>query len=209
MAGSGLFGTVLFLLFSAFASAAPVQTEEWHLNKHSDGIEVYGRPKAGSMREDIKSVVVIDLPFSRLEAVLRDVEASSRWMHLLQDVKVFTKPGSSEMLYYFHWDVPWPFEDRDAVCAREEIHNEQTGLLAFRYTPQPDAYPQQKRRVRLRTFECLWQLEPLGETRVRVTNQLTLTSEGLLPASFVNWINTKISLKTMQSLREFASRQAG
>lgn len=181
--------------------------EGWYLNKESAGIKVYGRPKPDSEREDIRSVMTLDMPMSRLETLLEDVENSHHWMHLLEEVKVFTDSASGETFYYFHWDVPWPFDDRDAVCAREEVRDAESGKLSFKYTPAPDAYPLKKKRVRLRTFECLWQLEPAGENRVIVTNQLTLTSKGALPASFVNWINTKISLKTMQSLRTHVMKQ--
>lgn len=182
-------------------------SEGWHLNKESEGIKVYGRLKPGSEREDIRSVMTLDMPMSRLEALLEDVENSHSWMHLLEEVKVFTEPSSRETFYYFHWDVPWPFDDRDAVCAREELREAESGRLSFKYVPAPDAYPAKKKRVRLRTFECLWQLEPVGEDKVKVTNQLTLASQGALPASFVNWLNTKISLKTMQGLRSYAMKQ--
>lgn len=206
---AGWLGLTLFFCVSWFVpvSSSDEISEGWHLNKESAGIKVYGRPKPGSEREDIRSVMTLDMPMSRLESLLEDVENSHRWMHLLEEVKVFTESASGETFYYFHWDVPWPFDDRDAVCARQEVREAESGRLSFKYTPAPDAYPAKKKRVRLRTFECLWQLEPAGEGKVKVINQLTFPGQGALPSSFVNWINTKISLKTMQSLRAYVMKQ--
>lgn len=177
----------------------------WKLVKSEEGIEIFARPIPGSQRQDVKSSAVFDLPPEKLEAVLRDVEGSVRWMHLLQESREIRVPGEADPLYYFHWDVPWPFDDRDAVCTRKEIREAETGALSFFYQPRPDGYPRQKHRERMKTFECLWRLEPLGPARVRIINELKIKPHGILPASFVNWINQKIAVKTMKSLRKYAA----
>ena len=190
---------LITLVTTATGPAVFAQESKWVSETKKTDIQVYSRAKPGTERKDFRTVTQVNTPAGHAASIIENAADSDQWMYLLSTVDVIRDPKSGKKVYYFHWDIPFPFPDRDAACFREEFH-ENDGSVRFQYRSAPEAYPEQEDRVRIADFGCDWEIIPKGERRSEITLELRLASDGVLPAWFVNWLTKKISVESMREL---------
>ncbi len=137
--------------------------------------------------------------------VAQDVPSTPAWMSRLKAAEVIEESHLPQELYYFVWEVPWPFPDRDTVSFREVQQDPETGLVTIRY-PAFNEYPDRKDRVRIHEFECTWLIRPIAENRTEVSLVIEPPPGGSLPAWMSNFLMKAITAESLQNLALYLHR---
>ena len=102
--------------------------------------------------------------------------------------------------------TPWPVSDRDNVLRSVLSRDTETGVVEITVTADPDHYPEQPDRVRVRRAKGLWRFEPLSESRTRVTFQMHLEPGGGIPQWMINARVVATPFEALGNLREMVAR---
>jgi hypothetical protein len=202
---------VLLLVCAALvggASGDPPESQEWELQRESDGIRVFTRDSSlpGLKTVRAETVVAIDDPYA-IVALLDDLDAAFELMERLRFVEELEseEPGAKQM--HMVLNVPWPFKDRDVVAALTLHHDEEDRRLVLALTGKPDLIPVDPRYVRVPSFESSYTLRYGRDDGVHVTLETTLDPGGNIPARFVNFGMSGMPVKTLTNMRRLVSRE--
>lgn len=190
---------VAALLASAGAAA------EWTLGRQENGITVHTRPVTGSGIEEFRGVTEIEAPAEALVALLRDSDRFKEWFPNTPESKLLDRTGNVSHQYSV-MDAPWPVSDRDNVFRSVLSRNTESGTVEVALTANPDHYPEQSGRVRVRHARGLWRFEPLGESRTRVTFQMHLDPGGGVPEWLINARVVATPFEALSNLRTLVTR---
>ena len=140
------------------------------------------------------------MPAEAIVALLRDSDRFKDWFPNTPESKLLDRAGSVSHQYSV-LDAPWPVSDRDNVLRSEIARDVSTGVVEITVTANPDHYPEQSGRVRVRRANGLWRFEPLGETRTRVTFQMHLEPGGGVPQWLINARVVETPFEALTNLR--------
>lgn len=188
----------LFLAFPGFA-------EEWSLDKQAEGINVYTRPVAGSGIKQFKGVADFEAPAEKVVALIRDSDRFKDWFPNTPESKLLDRKDKVSYQYSV-MDAPWPVSDRDNVLRSVLTRDADTGVVEIQITAAPDFYPEQPDRVRVRTANGYWRIEPLDPNRSRVTFSMHLEPGGGVPEWLTNSRVVESPYEALTNLRASVSR---
>jgi len=209
MNARSFFGILLALGLAMRADAAGAVSSSalpWHLVRAENGVEVYARDKVNSKRKDFKAVVRIPGSQTDLLEVIHHVEKGPEWMHMLNEAKTIRLSPEEEPFYYFVWQTPWPFPNRDMVSSRETLRDPETQSVTVQYRDYQGEYPEQEGRSRVTRFDCTWIVKPLDSKNVEVSFIMAPGPEGPLPAVVTNRMMRTITEKSIENLRNYFRR---
>jgi len=175
----------LTLLTLVLASASTSAAAEWVLDKQENGIDVYTRPVVGSGIKEFKGTKELKASLESVLFVLRDSDGFKNWFPNTPESKLLDRTNDVAHQYSV-MDAPWPVSDRDNVFRSVTQRDEATGVVIIHVTADPDYYPEQDGRVRVRKANGSWRLDPVDAERTRVTFTMHLEPGGGIPQWLVN-----------------------
>ncbi|MCR9096323.1 MAG: START domain-containing protein [bacterium] len=193
--------TVAAIVLGATGSHAA----DWTLGRQEDGITVHTRPVEGSGIDEFRGVAEVDAPAEAIVALLRDSNRFKDWFPNTPESRLLDRNGAVSHQYSV-MATPWPVSDRDNVLRSVLSRDTETGVVEITVTADPDHYPEQPDRVRVRRANGLWRFEPLSESRTRVTFQMHLEPGGGIPQWMINARVVATPFEALGNLREMVAR---
>ena len=193
--------TVAAMVLAATGSDAA----DWTLGRQEDGITVHTRPVDGSGIDEFRGVAEVDAPAEAIVALLRDSNRFKDWFPNTPESRLLDRNGAVSHQYSV-MATPWPVSDRDNVLRSVLSRDTETGVVEITVTADPDHYPEQPDRVRVRRAKGLWRFEPLSESRTRVTFQMHLEPGGGIPQWMINARVVATPFEALGNLREMVAR---
>ena len=193
--------TVAAMVLAATSSHAA----DWTLGRQEDGITVHTRPVDGSGIDEFRGVAEVDAPAEAIVALLRDSNRFKDWFPNTPESRLLDRNGAVSHQYSV-MATPWPVSDRDNVLRSVLSRDTETGVVEITVTADPDHYPEQPDRVRVRRAKGLWRFEPLSESRTRVTFQMHLEPGGGIPQWMINARVVATPFEALGNLREMVAR---
>jgi len=190
---------VLFSLF-IFNSAQGVDSR-WERVKNENGIEIYTRLVSGSSIKEFFAATVVQGSLSGVLAVLDDTGSYTKWMYRCSHAQLLLKKNESERITYTVTSSPWPVEDRDMAVKSVISQNKRTGVVIVSLAGLPGYVPVKSGKVRITALIGYWLLEPLGNSRVRVSYSIHSEPGGSVPDTLVNSSLVDIPYNTLYNLR--------
>jgi ribosome-associated toxin RatA of RatAB toxin-antitoxin module len=172
-------------LLLALSVAAPALAGDWTLARQENGITVHTRPVADSGIDEFRGVAEVGVAASEVLALVRDSDRFKEWFPNTTESKLLDRDGAVSHQYSV-MDAPWPVSERDNVFRSVMSRDEASGTIELTLTANPDHYPEQDGRVRVRHARGSWRFEPLGPTRTRITFQMHLDPGGGVPQWLMN-----------------------
>ncbi|MEM9177465.1 MAG: START domain-containing protein [Myxococcota bacterium] len=195
--------TLLVVATTLLATAA--QADDWALSREENGIVVHTRPVADSGIDEFRGVAEVDAPAEALVALLRDSARLKEWFPNTPESKLIDREGAISNQYSV-LATPWPISDRDNVLRSVLSRDATTGVVEITLAANPDHYPEQDGRVRVRRANGVWRFEPLSESRTRVTFQMHLEPGGGIPQWMINARVVETPYEALTNLREIIAR---
>ena len=194
------FALFFLLFFSQSASAA-----EWELQREETGITVYTRPVPNSGIREFKGIAEVDHNAKLILALLGDSDRFKTWFPNTPESKLVERDGNVSVQYSV-MEAPWPVSDRDNVLRSVTSHDDETGRINIQVAAAPDAYPEQQGRVRVKKAKGSWVLEPLSDSKTRVTFQMHLEPGGGIPEWLTNARVVDSPFEALTNMRELLAR---
>jgi hypothetical protein len=168
------------LMLIVLAATAGAAEQGWQDADDRDGIALQWRPATADYRAYRGSIAVCT-DLYELQRFVGDAEQLTAWVPYTEAARSLpADPG--RQLYYLRTSAPWPFKSRDMVY--ELIPQEAKGSgLVLELEGRPEALPEQRGAVRMRSSAGRWTFEPAGAA-IRVT--LELTADPQAPAFYAN-----------------------
>ncbi|MGV3503513.1 MAG: START domain-containing protein [Adhaeribacter sp.] len=164
----------------------PEQRPAWSLIKQGHGITVYTASAGTTGFKAIKATAVFEGTIGRFREILLDVEGQPDWVYGTARAFTLKKISKQELVYYVETDLPWPASNRDSVVRMKVREDPAKGLLTVVSEGEPQAYPEQDKKVRVPHFSARWEVRNLGENKLGLTYLLQVDPGGTLPAWIVN-----------------------
>ena len=164
------------------------------------------RKVEGSSILEYKGTVVLD---AGLDAAVRLFEEDGRiteWFHKCSEARLLKANTPSDKLLYFVISMPWPVKDRDLIFRRVRSEDPATGAVEYRTSALPQAYPEQKGKVRMPYLKGLWRFTPLGDGRTEMYYQQHSEVGGHIPAWLVNKLAVNIPFNSLSHFRQLVQK---
>lgn len=188
---------VIFFLVYGFDSFS--QTN-WQLTKDQNGIKVYTADEGSSKFKSIKVEAVFTGTLQKLVNIIRDVKNNKQWVYNTRRSYLIKEINANEILYYSETSLPWPVNNRDiAVRLRTDL-NTKNNTLKVTASGEPNAFPKQKGVVRLKYFNCSWDVKYVGKNKISIIYFLKMDPSGNVPPAVTNMFITKGPYETFENL---------
>lgn len=210
--GNGLWKSTaayLVLLCCLGMSVNSYATDDWTLEKNSNGVKVYTRFIPGWSIKEFKAIVQIKATLEQVEAAIRDAPNRCKWIHNgynTKDVKVVSK---NEIYTYCAIDAPWPVSDRDNVVQWKYTRVSDKEIRIDMNAADPSVYPEQSGIVRVSKLKGYWKLVDLGNGYVEVTQQAASEPGGSIPAWLANSSIVDTPFNTLFNLKYYVESKNG
>jgi hypothetical protein len=194
-----------FFLTGLSLPAVAEQINDWSLNEwdarlDKDGIEVYTRPGPEPRYKEFKGSTEIEATVAHAVALLEDHSACSNWLHRCSHSRLVEEVSATRRVFYQVTELPFPAKSRDAVFLAT-ITYAQDKSVKISMSPLPDRVESTK-LVRVRNAFGSYLLEPVSDTRTRVTWQMYVNPAGALPAWLVNSMLIDLPYRSLKKFRE-------
>lgn len=197
---------IRILLMSMVFIAASSAASEWEMRLQKDGILVESRLPDGKTYQEFRASVEIDAALPAAIALLNDNSVCTEWLFRCKESRLIEQISRTEKTFYQRTTLPFPAKDRDAVF-HASITFEDSGAALVTMNARPDALPE-TRYVRLHDAYGSYYLEPLSDSRTRVTWQQYVDPAGALPKWLVNAMLTDLPFRSLKNFRELVKDPA-
>lgn len=193
----------LFILLGIYGplSGQADLSEGWNLNNDKDDIQVFTRKVEG---EKIKQILIRTEVKGSMHALVRaleDVPTHGDWVFKCHSSRFGEKISDSEFYYYIKTDFPFPTSDRDLGIYYKRWQ-EEDGVVYTNSTCAVDAFPKEKKHVRISLFESYYRLERISDTKIAVEYFAKADPGGSIPKWIINLAITAGPTKTMKALKK-------
>lgn len=184
----------------AFAAEYP-----WEVRKNEDGIEVSVRRVEGSSILEYKGTVTVEASLERAVALFEDDARLTEWFHECIESRALKTETPEQKILYFVIHMPWPVKDRDAAYRRARSTDAATGAIRYRTSELPEAYAEQKGKIRMPYLKGLWIFTPLAGGGTEISYQQHSEVGGHIPDWLVNKLAVNIPFNSLARFRELLS----
>ena len=195
--------STLFLFVNLNAS---MQTD-WKLRKDDAGVKVFTRNIEGSPFEEFKAVVTI--PHTTLTGVL-DIITNVKDYPVnfpnCSSAKVLVQKAKYDDIHYLTINAPWPVTDRDAIYEATTTISADGKHARIKLVPRGDFKAENKDFIRVYNGSGFWELDEIAPNSIQVVYQFHADPAGSIPAWVANSVIVSNPFRTMESLRNLATR---
>jgi hypothetical protein len=158
----------------------------WQLNKEKRGIKVFTKDSDSSSFKSIRVEGVFDGTWSKLAAILMDINGQVRWVYRTEKSYVVKKISPTEVVYYTETTLPWPLSNRETIVRLKLTYDsvQKTGRVISRH--EPNAIPIKKGLVRVSYYKAIWHVRQLEANKIAISYFLEVDPGGTLPPAVAN-----------------------
>jgi hypothetical protein len=195
-----------FVLLFLLAPAEAGDTDGWALVKRSDDrtISVYQREGPQGYTE-FRGVTRVSSTLGGVIRLFTDVGNMAGWVYRTKEVRRLAMIGNREIYAYAVMELPWPFNDRDAVLHILISQDRHTHAVTIHIESVSDYFPLHENRVRMPQVKSTWTVSPVNAGIVEVTFQGYGDPGGYLRSPFFRWFyglaSWEAPLSTLTGLR--------
>jgi hypothetical protein len=176
--------------------------EAWALAKEVDDIKLYTRKADDTPIKEVKATMVIDATIGDVTELIMDVKAIPQWMYGIEESYVIKSEGKHSVWVRNVVSLPWPIQDRDNINQMRVTTNSATSLVTIEMINHPDEIPPVEGIVRMPVAQGSWELRPLEDGRVEVSQQYKADPGGTLPEWVINMFVLEGPISTFKSMRQ-------
>jgi hypothetical protein len=192
-----LLPVTLCLLMATSLSAQP-----WKLVKEKDGIKVYTRNEPSSDLKSFKGEADFNTDMKKLCSRIGNLDNLDWWDDDVKELNILHHERDKLIQYYFIYDSPWPFTDRDLCVEANIIKDTDAGLLIVHAVPYLCGPAEKKEIVRIKNYWQQWTMQDMGNGIFHVTLEGFLDPGGNIPPWLYNMVITDTPVKIIRNLRE-------
>jgi hypothetical protein len=184
------------------------QDVAWEFEKEKDGISVYTRDEPGTAIKALKMTGIIEGPsLSAFAALFEDLENLDNWAYSNYDSRLLEQVSPTEIIYYAKSDFPWPLSNRDFVLRNWYGQDSTTGAYYSISKVEPDYLPENKKYVRVTSFESSWSIMPQDDGTYFLEYIVRSDPAGNIPAWLINLFIDVGPFKTIQAMRKEVQKE--
>jgi hypothetical protein len=179
---------VLASLTLVSAAALAAAEADWTLAKTSDdgAIEIYQRDSPNGFRE-FRARTRVRSSLGEIIALFTDVQSMDEWVYRTREVQRLDVISEQEIYAYTIIDLPWPFNDRDAVLHIVVEQDPQSYVVTIHIESVAGYGLENEQRVRMPRVKSTWTVVPVEDDQVEVTFQGYGDPGGNLSSPLFRW----------------------
>ena len=193
---SNIFLTGLLILVFSTAQAGG-----WRPVKSDFGIDIEYRYLADSPWRVFRGQVDVAAKPDQLVRFLQDLDALPAWHYRTKSAEVIKMEGLSGALVHIVTKPTWPVKQRDVVCRVLLTLQPDSDAIHITLESVDDAVPSPANTVRMKKLSAKWIIEPLGDSRSRITYETYVEPGGDLPRWLFNNMAMDVPLFSLLNLR--------
>ncbi|KAF0196236.1 MAG: lipid-binding START domain-containing protein [Bacteroidetes bacterium] len=178
--------------------------QPWQFVKERDGIKLFVRQEANTPFKTFHGETTFRGNYSLVCSLIGDPARLDWWDDDIRDIRVLAYEKDKLIRYYFVYDVPWPFTDRDLVAEVKLSGDPLTGPRTVFSKPLLNLVPRYPEMVRVTDFWQKWTIRPLKDGKVQVTLEGYINPAGDVPAWLYNMVIVDIPLRLLKEIRNRA-----
>jgi hypothetical protein len=194
--------TFLTTFFSVSFSLA----QPWQFFREKDGIRLYLRQETNKNFRSFRGETRFRGNYEKACSLVGNPANLDWWGNDIRNIRVLHFEKDKLIRYYFVYDVPWPFTDRDLVAEVKLSENSRINKKTVSARQLPGAVPLNKNFVRVDDFWQQWTIQLLENGEISVILEGYIDPAGEVPAWLYNMVIVDIP---MRLLREIRHRTAG
>jgi hypothetical protein len=189
------------------------ETDPWVKVKEGKGIVSYGKPGSKNPVKTVYAVGIVDASVPIIEALLRDVDAHGKWVHMVSEAKKIDLPARANSKDFFfeycRLGMPWPVWDRDAIGSAEFLYHSASGelMVCIRGVKADDVKPN-KRTIRMPVTNLIFKLVPKGPAATEVTYSIEADPAIALAPFILDMLFKTLAYNTIKNMREMVKLDA-
>jgi len=191
---------VFILIF--VCSSLSAQT--WTFVKEKNGISLYTSQCGNSSFKSFHGEVEFSGEFEKVSSLIGDPMNLDWWADAVKNIQVLYFEKNEQIRYYFEYQVPWPFANRDLVTQVQISTDSVTGAKTIYSTPLPGLVATKAGLVRVTDYWQRWTLKPLDGGMIHITLEGFIDPAGDVPAWLYNIVVVDIPLRLLQEIRKKA-----
>ena len=137
-----------------FCIGDELSAQDWQLKKSNNEVKVFAKPSTAGVsmiRVEAKLQGTID----KLMTILKDVGNNKNWVYQTKQSYLINRINANEFQYYAETSVPI-LKNRDMVIRMQFMHDPVKQHLIITATGMPEAIPEKRGLVRIKTFNGKW-----------------------------------------------------
>ena len=182
----------------------PGAAQNWEFVKEKEGIRLYVAKAGTSGVKSFRGEVTFRGDFSGIISMIGNPSNLAWWGDDVKQIEVLEYIPGERIRYYFVYDVPWPFSDRDLVADVKLGEDPVTGIRTVFSKPLKNRIPEHPDLVRVTDFWQKWTLRPLAEGMISVTLEGFIDPAGSVPAWLYNMVIIDKPYYLLRQVRERA-----
>ncbi len=196
--------TVKFIFCFVFLNlfnANSLWSQTWHFITETDGIKIYTRSEPNSSLKSYKGEVIFHASMQKTCSMIGNARNFDWWGPEFVNIKVLAYEDKKFVQYYYIYDMPWPFTDRDLAVNAIVKMDTATGVYSVLSLPLLKAVPEKPDLVRIKNYWQKWTIQPLENGNVHLTLEGIVDPGGNVPSWLYNMLVTEMPLKTIRAFR--------
>ncbi|HPT13706.1 MAG TPA: hypothetical protein PK796_02875 [Bacteroidales bacterium] len=179
-------------------------SQSWQFVKEKNGIRLYLRQENNSSFKAFQGVTEFRGDFDKVCSLIGDPRNLDWWGDDVKNIKVLSYEKDRQIRYYFVYDTPWPFSDRDLVAEVLLSKDPITGTKTVSSKQLLNVVPQHEGLVRVTHFWQKWTIQPMKSGMIHVTLEGFIDPAGDIPAWLYNMIIIDIPMRLLRDIRQRA-----
>ncbi len=174
----------------------------WKEIRSEDGIKVYKKKVEGSGLLAFRAEGLIDMPYAKSLALLRDVEEATAWDEALKKKITVQDISDIEAVTYSVVDMPWPLKNRDLVVTNKLHYDPATMELVVKSSSVDHAnHPPNDTYVRAHIKFANFRFKPVnGKTQLKM--EVHVEPKGSITDWVINMVQKDMPMDFIQRLRK-------
>jgi len=178
-----------------------IWAQPWHFVKETDGIKIYTRNEPNSSLKSYKGEVIFHAPMQKTCSMIGNARNIDWWGPEFMNIKVLAYEDKKFVQYYYTYDMPWPFTDRDIAVNATVKSDTANGEYSVLSLPLLKTVPEKPDLVRIKNYWQRWTIKPLDHGNVQLTLEGIVDPGGNVTAWLYNMLVTEMPIKTIHSFR--------
>ncbi len=195
---------LLAFIFTALLqmSALTAGAQSWNFIKEKEGFRLYTRQEANSSFKSFRGEAEIRADMDKVSSLIGNIKNLDWWGDDVHDITVLAFEKDRHIRYYFVYDVPWPFTDRDLVADVTISEDSATGIRTVYSHPLPDVVPEKHGLIRVTNYWQKWTIRPLNNGMIHLTLEGFIDPAGSVPAWLYNMVIIDTPLRLLREVQK-------
>lgn len=178
-----------------------ILAQPWQFVKETDGIKIYTRNEPNRSLKSYKGEVIFHASMQKTCSMIGNARNIDWWGPEFTNIKVLAYEENKFVQYYYIYDMPWPFADRDIAVNATVKKDTANGEYSVLSLPLLKTVPEKPDLVRIKNYWQRWTIKPLDHGNVQLTLEGVVDPGGNVPAWLYNLLVTEMPLKTIHLFR--------